>query len=79
VVYDVFDPPGISFDQHVIRLVERPLELPLKELAAKYPCVDVVAPFHCVTGWSVERVVWRGVQTKVLLEGARPFGRFALA
>ncbi|AET33460.1 sulfite oxidase, conjectural [Pyrobaculum ferrireducens] len=82
VVYDVFDPPEVSFDQHVIRvvgLVERPLEIPLRELAAKYPCVDVVAPFHCVTGWSVERVVWRGVQTKVLLEEARPFGRFALA
>jgi len=71
VVYDVFDPPDIPFERHVIRvagLVERPLEIPLRELADRYGCVDLVAPFHCVTGWSVERVTWRGVQTKALLE-----------
>ncbi|KUO88751.1 MAG: sulfite oxidase [Thermoproteus sp. JCHS_4] len=82
VVYDVFDPPDISFERHVIRvagLVERPLEIPLRELADRYGCVDLVAPFHCVTGWSVERVTWRGVQTKALLEEARPYGPYALA
>ncbi|AEA12486.1 oxidoreductase, molybdopterin binding protein [Thermoproteus uzoniensis 768-20] len=82
VVYDVYDPPDVPFEAHTIRvvgLVERPLEMPLRELAARYPCVDLVAPFHCVTGWSIERVVWRGVQTKALLEDARPYGPFALA
>ncbi|MEM0462555.1 MAG: molybdopterin-dependent oxidoreductase [Desulfurococcaceae archaeon] len=82
VVYDVFEPPDVGFDQHIIRVVgrvEKPLEIPLKELASKYPCVDLVAPFHCVTGWSVEKVVWRGVQVKALLEEARPYGPYALA
>jgi DMSO/TMAO reductase YedYZ molybdopterin-dependent catalytic subunit len=82
VIYDVFDPPDVPFEKHVIRVVgavEKPLEVPLRELAERYPCVDLVAPFHCVTGWSVERVVWRGVQTKILLEEARPYGRYVLA
>jgi DMSO/TMAO reductase YedYZ molybdopterin-dependent catalytic subunit len=82
VIYDVFDPPDVPFEKHVIRVVgavEKPLEIPLKELVERYPCVDLVAPFHCVTGWSVERVVWRGVQTKILLEEARPYGRYVLA
>lgn len=82
VVYDVFEPPDVGFDQHVVRVVgrvEKPLEIPLRELASKYPCVDLVAPFHCVTGWSVEKVVWRGVQVKALLEEARPYGPYALA
>ncbi|AFA39526.1 Sulfite oxidase-related enzyme [Pyrobaculum oguniense TE7] len=82
VVYDVFEPPDVGFDQHIIRVVgrvEKPLEIPLKELASKYPCIDLVAPFHCVTGWSVEKVVWRGVQVKALLEEARPYGPYALA
>ncbi|MEZ0319850.1 MAG: molybdopterin-dependent oxidoreductase [Pyrobaculum sp.] len=82
VVYDVFEPPDVPPERHIIRIVgmvERPLEVPLSDLQRKYPCVDVVAPFHCVTGWSVERVVWRGVQARVLLEEARPYGPYALA
>lgn len=82
VIYDVFDPPDVPVERHVIRVtgkVERPLEIPMRELMERYPCVDLVAPFHCVTGWSIERVVWRGVQTRVLLEEARPYGPHALA
>ncbi|MEM1596991.1 MAG: molybdopterin-dependent oxidoreductase [Pyrobaculum sp.] len=82
VIYDVFDPPDVPPEKHVIRvvgMVEKPLEIPLPELQRRYPCVDVVAPFHCVTGWSIEKVVWRGVQTKVLLEEARPYGPYVLA
>ncbi|MEM0370750.1 MAG: molybdopterin-dependent oxidoreductase [Pyrobaculum sp.] len=82
VIYDVFDPPDVPLERHVIRItgaVDKPLEIPMKVLMEKYPCVDLVAPFHCVTGWSIERVVWRGVQTKALLEEARPHGPYALA
>ena len=53
MTYDVFDPPDVPFEKHVIRVVgavEKPLEAPLRELAERYPCVDLVAPFHCVTG-----------------------------
>jgi DMSO/TMAO reductase YedYZ molybdopterin-dependent catalytic subunit len=82
VIYDVFEPPDVPFEKHVIRVVgavEKSLEMPLRELARRYPCVDVVAPFHCVTSWSVERVAWRGVQTKALLEEAGPRGPYVLA
>jgi len=82
VVYDVFDPPDVPPERHVVKVVgavERPVEVPLVELQRRYPCVEVVAPFHCVTGWSVEGVRWRGVQVRALLEEARPYGGYALA
>lgn len=82
VVYDVFERPRVSFENHVVKIwgmVEKPLEVSMRELAKRYQCVDLIAPFHCVTGWSIERVVWRGVQTKALLEEARPHGPYALA
>ncbi len=81
VIYDVFDPPEIKPEDHVIVIsgeVEKRLEIPLKTLAEEYPCVDLVAPFHCVTGWSIERVVWRGTPLKLLLEMAKPRGEHAL-
>lgn len=54
-------------------LVDRPLSLSYDELLA-LPHVDQVSTFHCVTGWVVPNVRWRGVRIGELLElaGARP-------
>jgi DMSO/TMAO reductase YedYZ molybdopterin-dependent catalytic subunit len=82
VIYDVFDPPSIRPEEHSIFIkgaVEKPIEVPLLRLALDYPCVDLVADFHCVTGWSIEGVTWRGTPLRVLLEEARPLGRHGLA
>ena len=60
-------------------MVERPLRVPLKRLMEEYPCVDLVADFHCVTGWSVAKVRWRGTPTELLLREAGARGRYVLA
>jgi DMSO/TMAO reductase YedYZ molybdopterin-dependent catalytic subunit len=50
-------------------LVDRPLSMRLDELRA--PGVqDVTADFHCVSGWSVSNVRWRGVPLASLLDRA---------
>lgn len=36
--------------------VERPLEVSMPALMESYPYMDLAAPFHCITGWSVERM-----------------------
>jgi len=62
--------PG--FDQGTWRLrvggrVDRPVELTYDELRA-LPGTDEVRDFHCVTGWTVHGVHWRGVRVRDLLE-----------
>ena len=52
-------------------LVERPLTLSYEELRA-LPSAEQVSDFHCVTGWTVEHVHWRGVRFRDLLAPARP-------
>ena len=51
--------------------VERPVTLTLAELQ-RLPAVDQVSDFHCVTGWSVTGVRWRGVRFADLLDLAGP-------
>jgi DMSO/TMAO reductase YedYZ molybdopterin-dependent catalytic subunit len=50
-------------------LVEHPLALGLDELRAA-GLRTVTADFHCVSGWSVSGVRWRGLPVAVLLERA---------
>jgi DMSO/TMAO reductase YedYZ molybdopterin-dependent catalytic subunit len=52
-------------------LVRRPLSLSLSDLA-RSPPTDVAADFHCVSGWSVEKVRWEGVPLAALLQAAEP-------
>ncbi len=52
-------------------LVEQPHELTYDELRA-LPQVSEVKDFHCVTGWTVGNVHWRGVRFSDLLAKARP-------
>ena len=39
------------------------------------PSAKQVSDFHCVTGWSVRNVHWRGVRFDDLLARAKPIGR----
>lgn len=50
---------------------DEPYEINYDELKA-FPNVEMTSDFHCVTGWSKLDNLWQGVQTKELLERARP-------
>jgi len=52
-------------------LVEQPLSLDYGALKA-LPRASQVSTFHCVTGWTVDGVHWRGVRIKDLLAQAKP-------
>ena len=65
----VFDPA--TWQLKISGLVERQQELNYDELRA-LPQASQVSVFHCVTGWTVNGVHWRGVRFKDLLAGARP-------
>lgn len=64
-----FDPE--TWRLRVFGACENELELSYEELKA-LPNVDMRSDFHCVTGWSKLDNTWTGVQTKVLLDRARP-------
>jgi DMSO/TMAO reductase YedYZ molybdopterin-dependent catalytic subunit len=68
-----------SFDRRRWRLtidglVERPHSLSYEQLLG-LPSAEQVSDFHCVTGWSVKNVRWRGVRFKDLLARAEPTNR----
>lgn len=74
-IYSV-NPPFPTFDEASWRLridglVEQPMELTYAELRG-LPVAEQVSDFHCVTGWSVRDVGWRGVRFADLLAQARP-------
>ncbi|MGI8421476.1 MAG: molybdopterin-dependent oxidoreductase [Gaiellaceae bacterium] len=52
-------------------LVEQPTTLSYADLLA-LPQADQTSDFHCVTGWSVDNVRWRGVRFADLLAVAKP-------
>ena len=55
----------------VTGLVAQPYELTWQEFTA-LPAVELVADFHCVTGWSKLGVTWEGVPARLLIERAQP-------
>jgi DMSO/TMAO reductase YedYZ molybdopterin-dependent catalytic subunit len=64
-----FDPA--SWRLRIGGLVEQPQNLTYDELRA-LPQAAQVSVFHCVTGWTVNGVHWRGVRFRDLLAQARP-------
>jgi DMSO/TMAO reductase YedYZ molybdopterin-dependent catalytic subunit len=52
-------------------LVASPQELTYDQLRA-LPQASQTSVFHCVTGWTVDGVQWRGVRFKDLLAAAKP-------
>jgi DMSO/TMAO reductase YedYZ molybdopterin-dependent catalytic subunit len=65
----VFDPK--TWRLKIGGLVEEPQELTYHDLRA-LPQATQISTFHCVTGWSVNDVGWRGVRFKDLLAAAKP-------
>lgn len=64
-----FDPAAYALS--VTGAVERPTRLAWADLTA-LPAVDQTSDFHCVTGWSVDDVRWRGIRPRTLIELVRP-------
>ncbi|WP_069807420.1 sulfite oxidase-like oxidoreductase [Vulcanisaeta thermophila] len=83
IIYDVYDPPSNAepseLKLRVTGHVAHKLEIPYVDILTKLPCVDLTTDFHCVTGWSVLNVKWRGVPTRYLLELAKPMGNYVMA
>jgi DMSO/TMAO reductase YedYZ molybdopterin-dependent catalytic subunit len=52
-------------------LVDRELTLDYEELRG-LPSVEQVSTFHCVTGWTVRDVHWKGVRLEHVIGPARP-------
>jgi DMSO/TMAO reductase YedYZ molybdopterin-dependent catalytic subunit len=65
----VFDPA--TWRLKIGGMVAHPQELSYDELRA-LPQASRVRDFHCVTGWSVDGVHWRGVRFADLLAAAQP-------
>jgi DMSO/TMAO reductase YedYZ molybdopterin-dependent catalytic subunit len=70
------NPPMPEFDPATYRLkiggqVENAVELTYADLLAM-PAVEQVSDFHCVTGWSVPGVKWRGVRPQTLIDLVKP-------
>jgi DMSO/TMAO reductase YedYZ molybdopterin-dependent catalytic subunit len=65
----VFDPA--TWRLRIGGLVEQEQSLSYDQLRA-LPRVSQVSVFHCVTGWTVNGVHWRGVRFKDLLAAAKP-------
>jgi DMSO/TMAO reductase YedYZ molybdopterin-dependent catalytic subunit len=64
-----FDPA--SWRLEVGGLVESPASLSYDELVS-LPRAEQVSTFHCVTGWTVDDVHWRGVRLTDLFAHVRP-------
>jgi DMSO/TMAO reductase YedYZ molybdopterin-dependent catalytic subunit len=66
----LWEPPRPAAQPALIRVagaVARPLEVPVARLA-ELPRRDLVADFHCVTGWSVPGLHWGGVAFRTFYE-----------
>ena len=64
-----FDPA--TWRLRIDGLVDRPQTLDYEQLRA-LPAAEQVSTFHCVTGWTVSNVHWRGVRFADLLAAAEP-------
>ena len=64
-----FDPA--SWRLEITGMVEHPQSLSYNELLA-LPQATQVSDFHCVTGWTVGKVHWRGVRIEDALAAAKP-------
>ncbi len=51
--------------------VAAPMEWTWQDLQA-WPRTDIVADIHCVTGWSKQETVWRGISTRTLWQRIQP-------
>jgi DMSO/TMAO reductase YedYZ molybdopterin-dependent catalytic subunit len=71
---DIGSEPDVPTDRWTLAIdgeVESPLTLRWGDLLA-LPQVELTADFHCVTGWSVLDLTWRGAPLDAVLALARP-------
>ncbi|AEE14778.1 oxidoreductase molybdopterin binding protein [Thermodesulfobium narugense DSM 14796] len=74
IIYDIKSVPEIdltSFRLKIFGMVENELIISFDDLKKLEP-IELTADFHCVTGWSVKNVIWKGVQTKELAKICKP-------
>ena len=64
-----FDPA--TWRLRIDGLVDRPQTIDYEQLRA-LPAAEQISNFHCVTGWTVDKVHWRGVRFADLLAAATP-------
>ena len=64
-----FDPA--TWRLRIDGLVDRPQTIDYEQLRA-LPATEQISTFHCVTGWTVSKVHWRGVRFADLLAAAEP-------
>jgi DMSO/TMAO reductase YedYZ molybdopterin-dependent catalytic subunit len=64
-----FDPATWRLD--VGGLVDKPMTVTYDELRAM-PATSQIRDFHCVTGWTVSNVHWKGVRLSELLDRVHP-------
>jgi DMSO/TMAO reductase YedYZ molybdopterin-dependent catalytic subunit len=64
-----FDPK--TFQLSIGGLVENPQTLAWSEVAA-LPGERQTSDFHCVTGWSVQKVHWEGIRPQTIIDLVRP-------
>lgn len=72
IIYAEFGIPRVDLNIYRLKvegLVENHMELSYEELK-KLADTEYVADFHCVTGWSVAGVRWRGVSIPRLMDMA---------
>ena len=65
----IFDPNGYTLE--IGGLVRKPRSFTYDELLA-LPRSHQVSTFHCVTGWTVQKVHWSGVRFQYLLDLVEP-------
>jgi hypothetical protein len=64
-----FDPATWSL--RIEGMVDTPMDISYADLL-ELPAAEQVTDFHCVTGWSVPKVPWKGVRIHDLLAAAGP-------
>ncbi len=72
IIYAEFGIPSIDLDKYrlvIEGLVKNRLELSYQDLI-KMIDTEYKSDFHCVTGWSVKEVSWRGVKLSKILDMA---------
>lgn len=72
IIYAEFGIPKVDIERYRLKvegLVEKSLSLSYEELK-KLVDVEYISDFHCVTGWSVANVRWRGIPIARLMDMA---------
>jgi len=73
IIYAEFGIPNVDLSSYKLTIkgnVGNPLSFTYEELL-KLPRKEIIADFHCVTGWSVKSVKWEGIPFKFLTELAK--------